>query len=100
MREKKRWCPLFGKCGGCDYVNESYDYELMMKWLREEKLLSRYGKVEKVLPAPSLTGYRCKVQAVCGRDRDGKFITGQYRKGSHHLFPFTKIALPSQQYIL
>ena len=93
MREKKRWCPLFGKCGGCDYVNESYDYELMMKWLREEKLLSRYGKVEKVLPAPSLTGFRCKVQAVCGRDRDGKFITGQYRKGSHHLFPIRSCQL-------
>ena len=87
MRDKKRWCPLFGKCGGCDYVNETYDYELMMKWLREDKLLGRYGRVEKVLSSPSLTGYRCKVQAVCGRDRDGKFITGQYRKGSHHLFP-------------
>ena len=93
MRDKKRWCPLFGKCGGCDYVNETYDYELMMKWLREDKLLGRYGKVEKVLSSPSLTGYRCKVQAVCGRDRDGKFITGQYRKGSHHLFPIRSCSL-------
>ena len=93
MRDKKRWCPLFGKCGGCDYVNESYDYELMMKWLREDKLLGRYGRVEKVLSSPSLTGYRCKVQAVCGRDRDGKFITGQYRKGSHHLFPIRSCSL-------
>ena len=93
MRDKKRWCPLFGKCGGCDYVNETYDYELMMKWLREDKLLGRYGRVEKVLSSPSLTGYRCKVQAVCGRDRDGKFITGQYRKGSHHLFPIRSCSL-------
>ena len=93
MRDKKRWCPLFGKCGGCDYVNETYDYELMMKWLREDKLLVRYGRVEKVLSSPSLTGYRCKVQAVCGRDRDGKFITGQYRKGSHHLFPIRSCSL-------
>ena len=93
MRDKKRWCPLFGKCGGCDYVNETYDYKLMMKWLREDKLLGRYGRVEKVLSSPSLTGYRCKVQAVCGRDRDGKFITGQYRKGSHHLFPIRSCSL-------
>ena len=93
MRDKKRWCPLFGKCGGCDYVNETYDYELMMKWLREDKLLGRYGRVEKVLSSPALTGYRCKVQAVCGRDRDGKFITGQYRKGSHHLFPIRSCSL-------
>lgn len=93
MRDKKRWCPLFGKCGGCDYVNETYDYELMMKWLREDKLLGRYGRVEKVLSSPSLTGYRCKVQAVCGKDRDGKFITGQYRKGSHHLFPIRSCSL-------
>ena len=93
MRDKKRWCPLFGKCGGCDYVNETYDYELMMKWLREDKLLGRYGRVEEVLSSPSLTGYRCKVQAVCGRDRDGKFITGQYSKGSHHLFPIRSCSL-------
>ena len=93
MRDKKRWCPLFGKCGGCDYVNETYDYELMMKWMKVDKLLSRYGKVEPILPSPSLTGFRCKVQAVCGHDRDGKFITGQYRKGSHHLFPIRSCSL-------
>ena len=93
MRDKKRWCPLFGKCGGCDYVNETYDYELMMKWMKVDKLLSRYGKVEPILPSPSLTGFRCKVQAVCGRDRDGRFITGQYRKGSHHLFPVRSCSL-------
>ncbi len=81
---KRRFCPLSGKCGGCDYINENYSLELMQKQERLEKLLGRYGKIEKIIPSESMH-YRCKVQAVCGHDKDGKFITGIYRKGTHKL---------------
>lgn len=90
MREsadKRKYCPLFGKCGGCEYVNDSYSEELIRKHLYEEKLLSRFGRVEKIISAPHITHYRCKVQAVCGYDRDGKFTTGIYRRGTHKLIP-------------
>ncbi len=86
MREK-RWCPLFGKCGGCDYVNESYSYELALKKEKVRKYVGRFAPVNDVIPSPSVTHFRTKVQAVCGRDRDGKFITGEYRKNSHKLIP-------------
>lgn len=89
----KRWCPLFGKCGGCDYINDSYEYELCIKEEMEKKYLSRFGRVNRIIPSPSLTGFRTKVQAVCGRTRDGKFITGQYRKNSHALVPVRSCAL-------
>lgn len=82
-----RWCPLYGKCGGCEFVNESYDYELDVKQYQIDQLLQKFGPVNEIVPCPKETGYRYKIQAVCGRDRDGKFITGQYRKGSHKLFP-------------
>ena len=90
MREsvdKRKFCPLFGKCGGCDYVNDNYSEELIRKHLMLEKLLSRYGYVERIIPGRHITHYRCKVHAVCGYDRDGKFTTGIYRKGSHRLIP-------------
>ena len=93
MKEKRRYCPLFGKCGGCDYVNDDYNDELLEKYLKVKKHLSYYGKVEDILSAPHIIGYRCKVQAVCGHDRDGKFITGIYRKGTHKLIPIRSCIL-------
>ncbi len=90
---EKRWCPLFGKCGGCDYINDSYEYELCVKEEIEKKYLSRFGRINRIIPSPSLTGFRTKVQAVCGRSREGKFITGQYRKNSHALVPVRSCAL-------
>lgn len=93
MKDKRRYCPLFGKCGGCDYVNEEYDDELLEKYLKVHKCLSRFGKVERILPAEHIIGYRCKVQAVCGTDKDGKFITGIYRKGTHKIVPIRSCIL-------
>lgn len=84
MREK-RWCPLYGKCGGCEYVNESYSLELALKEEKVKKYVGRFGRVNEIIPSPSLTHFRTKVQAVCGRDRDGRFVTGQYRKNTHKL---------------
>lgn len=92
MREK-RWCPLYGKCGGCDWVNESYQYELQAKEETVRKYCSRFGRVSEIIPAVSLTHFRTKVQAVCGLDRDGRFVTGQYRRGSHKLIPVRSCAL-------
>ena len=83
--KEKRWCPLSGVCGGCDSTNGSYSTELIMKEELVRKYCGRFGRISEIIPSPSLTRFRCKVQAVCGRDRDGKFITGQYRKGSHKL---------------
>ena len=92
----KRYCPLFNKCGGCDSVNSSYEDELLEKYIREEKFLSRFAPVSPILPSPSVTGYRCKVQAVCG-EKDGKLITGIYRKGSHRLISVKSCPLEDER---
>ena len=54
MREK-RWCPLYGKCGGCEYVNESYSLELALKEEKVKKYVGRFGRVNEIIPSPSLT---------------------------------------------
>ncbi len=89
----KRWCPLFDKCGGCDSVNNSYSSELMKKEELVERYTSAFCPVNEIIPAPELTGFRTKVQAVCGYDRDHKFVTGQYRKNSHALIPIRSCSL-------
>lgn len=95
MPEKRR-CPLAGRCGGCDHVNEKYEDELLAKYLEEEQFLSRFCRVSPILPSPSITGYRCKVQAVFGEDR-GKPVTGIYRRGTHKLIPVRSCLLEDKR---
>ena len=95
MPEKRR-CPLAGRCGGCDHVNEKYEDELLSKYLEEEQFLSRFCRVSPILPSPSITGYRCKVQAVFGEDR-GKAVTGIYRRGTHKLIPVRSCILEDKR---
>lgn len=89
----KRYCPLAGKCGGCRFVNETYEDELFEKYLIADKWLKRFGKVMPFVKAENPMGYRCKVQATCGYDRNGRFITGQYKTGSHILVPVNSCPL-------
>lgn len=93
---KKRNCPLAGRCGGCDYVNWKYSDELLEKYLVEEQFLSRFCHVSPILPSPEITGYRCKIQAVCGSE-EGKLVTGIYRKGSHKLIPVRSCPLEDRR---
>lgn len=92
----KRFCPLSSRCGGCDYINERYEDELLEKYMTEEKFLSRFCHVSPILPSPEITGYRCKVQAVCG-EKDGKLVTGIYRRGTHKLIPVKSCILEDER---
>ena len=92
----KRHCPLSGRCGGCSYVNVPYQDELLDKRVTEEKLLSRCCTVAPILPADMITGYRCKVQAVCGME-DGRLVTGIYRRGSHKLISVRSCPLEDER---
>ena len=69
----RRHCNLSGRCGGCTYANIPYADELLDKRVMEEKLLGRFSDVAPILQSGRITGYRCKVQAVCGMD-DGRTI--------------------------
>ena len=93
---KGRSCPLSGRCGGCIYANIDYRDELMDKFHLESRLLERYGRVYPVLPADPITGYRCKVQAVCGTE-NGKLITGIYRRGTHKLIPVKRCMVEDER---
>ncbi len=58
-------CPLFGKCGGCQY--QHLDYRAQLEWKRrqvEELLLHMAGlafTVSPVVPSPREYGYRSKI---------------------------------------
>ena len=69
-------CPLFGKCGGCQYQHLSYEKQLKWKTLQVEGLLKHMAGVETecspAMPSPKQWGYRSKITPHFKRPRDGK----------------------------
>ena len=82
-------CPLFGRCGGCTFQNISYAEELRLK----EKMvldIMREGAIdgfafEGIVPAPSISGYRNKMEFTFGDDGlDGQLTLGLRKRGSFY----------------
>ncbi len=58
-------CPLFGKCGGCQYQHISYESQLKWKQQQVFDCFERIGKiktkVQPVIPSEKTFGYRTKL---------------------------------------
>lgn len=79
-------CPLYGKCGGCQFRHMTYAEELRAKGQRIADALERVGHVSLDLPpvlgAADPLRYRNKVQFPVSQNRQGLSI-GYYRPRSH-----------------
>jgi 23S rRNA (uracil1939-C5)-methyltransferase len=80
-------CPVFGKCGGCNWQHLAYPDQLAAKEEIFAELLWRSGRVERerimpIVPAPQPFGYRSRIQLKV-RCIAGELMTGFYRAGSH-----------------
>lgn len=78
-------CPLFGRCGGCQYQHLAYSEQLQWKRRQVEELLRHMAGIEfpvaPTVPSPREYGYRSKITphfSVLGRRRmkegDGKAL--------------------------
>ncbi|MCI9157220.1 MAG: 23S rRNA (uracil(1939)-C(5))-methyltransferase RlmD, partial [Lawsonibacter sp.] len=79
-------CPLYGKCGGCQFRHMSYEEELRAKRQRIADALERVGHVKLDLPpvlgAEDPLRYRNKVQFPVSEGKGGLAV-GYYRPRSH-----------------
>lgn len=80
-------CPIFGKCGGCQYINMEYKEQLEQKKRYLSKLLSNFGKLEAVIGMEEPYHYRNKVNAAFKRKKNGEIISGTYEEGTHNVLP-------------
>ena len=66
-------CPLFGRCGGCQYQNLDYTEQLNWKRQQARELLRHLAGVEfdvaPVIPSPREFGYRSKITPHFGAAR-------------------------------
>ncbi len=82
---KKDFCPVAGKCGGCQLQNMSYARQLSFKQARVVSLLGKYAHVEDIIGMDNPVKYRNKVQSAFGVTRSGKIISGVYRSSTHNI---------------
>ena len=80
-------CSVNKKCGGCQYLNLSYEEQLKIKQKSVQKLLKDFGKVNPIIGMEDPYHYRNKVHAVFSRDRKGNVICGTYEMKSHRVVP-------------
>jgi 23S rRNA (uracil1939-C5)-methyltransferase/tRNA (uracil-5-)-methyltransferase len=69
-------CPLFGRCGGCQYQHLSYAEQLAWKQRQVQELLQHMAGVEfavaPVVPSPREFGYRSKITPHFNAPREGQ----------------------------
>ncbi|MBD5136686.1 MAG: 23S rRNA (uracil(1939)-C(5))-methyltransferase RlmD [Lachnospiraceae bacterium] len=93
----KKICPVQKKCGGCKLLPIPYSEQLQKKQKRVSSLLSKYGRVEKIIGMDNPYYYRNKVHAAFDHDRKGNAISGIYEEGSHRVINIDSCYLENQK---
>lgn len=79
-------CPIFRRCGGCDFRHISYQSELALKGRRVAENMRRIGGIDlpypEVISPPVIDRYRNKAIYPV-RMQDGKLVIGFFAKRSH-----------------
>ena len=83
-------CPHFGRCGGCQYLDKSYELQLAGKKERLEGAFAFAGlrSIPDIIPSPHIYHYRHKVQLPFGIKNQGKrpsLTLGCYANNSHEV---------------
>ncbi|HKL48874.1 MAG TPA: 23S rRNA (uracil(1939)-C(5))-methyltransferase RlmD [Desulfuromonadales bacterium] len=80
-------CPVFGRCGGCQWQHLAYAEQMQWKAEIFAQTLQRQAGVDADLLRPPVSApdewhYRSRVQFKCRQTKDG-FVIGFYRRRSH-----------------
>mgnify|MGYP001129619465 CR=1 FL=1 len=83
-------CPIFDRCGGCDFLHIRYDQQLKMKEDHVKNLFSSHDLKASFLPivkSDEPLYYRHKV-VLSATTKKGKLKLGLYREYSKEIIPF------------
>lgn len=93
----KPTCPVFGRCGGCQWQHISYDAQLSAKRSILKETLERIGKMEcpevlEALSSPKQWNYRNRIQLHV----DSKGRVGFYKAKSKEVVEFERCAIADE----
>lgn len=88
------YCEAFGDCGGCDWLNIKYDFQLQQKQQIVQEIFRNISveKNESIFASPSQKDYRNKSFFPIGL-KDDKPVIGMFARKSHELVTHKKCAL-------
>lgn len=95
-KEKSR-CDIFGRCGGCQFIDMDYKEHLAVKLKNMRELLKEFGEVEEILGMDNPYNYRNKVTATFRHKRNGEIIAGTYEEGTHNVLPVTNCLIEDKK---
>lgn len=77
-------CPLFGRCGGCQYQHLTYSAQLAWKQRQIEQLMKRMAglevPVQPTWPSPQAYGYRSKLTPHYAKPAGGRSLVIGFQK--------------------
>ncbi len=90
-------CPVYKKCGGCDFQGVSYEEQLKIKETQVRQLLAPFCKVHPIAGMKNPYHYRNKVHAVFSHDKKGNAVSGVYQKGTHIVVPIERCMIEDEK---
>lgn len=94
---EKALCPVAASCGGCKWIDKSYEEQLQEKAGRLRRLMEPYCRPEAIIAMEQPAHYRNKVHAVFGEDRKHNIISGIYEEKSHRIVPVNSCYIEDQK---
>jgi len=90
-------CPVYKKCGGCDFQGVPYEEQLKIKETQVRQLLAPFCKVHPIAGMKNPYHYRNKVHAVFSHDKKGNAVSGVYQKGTHVVVPVERCMIEDEK---
>lgn len=90
-------CPVANQCGGCQWIELSYQEQLTQKFKYVSGLLKEFGRLEPIIGMEQPMHYRNKVHAVFGEDKKHNPISGIYEKNSHRIVPLNTCMIENEK---
>ena len=97
MENLGKKCEVYKKCGGCRFLDISYEEQLKKKEKQVKELCGRFGKPEPIIGMADPYHYRCKVHAVFGEDRRHNIISGTYEEKTHRIVQVDSCLLENEE---
>jgi 23S rRNA (uracil1939-C5)-methyltransferase len=92
-----QYCPVERRCGGCQYLNRTYEEQLALKQAAVKKLLGGYCHVHPITGMEDPFHYRNKVHTVFTHGRNGSVLSGIYEEGTHTVVPVEECLLENKK---
>lgn len=97
MENKKQLCPYEKKCGGCSYLNLTYEEQLNKKKAYVAGLLKPYVKLDTIHGMADPFHYRNKVTCSFGMDMKKHPVAGIYAEKSHKIIPIENCLIEDER---